>query len=236
VWILQVATEFRDVKWIRQSVSLYASPISLRAGKPPLYGGDTVYGQYFDGIIDEVRIYDRALTQEEIQRDMENPISSVPRADSQSSGLVAAYSFDEGAGGTVADASGNSNTGRIKAATWTKQGKFGSALMFNGSDALVIIDDSPVLLPTSGMTLEAWVYPTAVSADWRDVVYKEVDKFFLEATSSTQGFPVFGGKFVANPIYAPAVLPRNTWTHLAGTFDGKSQRVYFNGVQVANSN
>ncbi|MCS6927827.1 MAG: fibronectin type III domain-containing protein, partial [Candidatus Binatia bacterium] len=39
--------------------------------------------------------------------------------------LVAAYSFDEGSGTTVTDASGNNNTGTIADATWTTQGKFG---------------------------------------------------------------------------------------------------------------
>ena len=34
------------------------------------------------------------------------------------------------------------------------------------------------------MTLEAWVNPSAVNANWRDVVYKGNDNFYLEATSS----------------------------------------------------
>jgi chitodextrinase len=38
-------------------------------------GGDAVYGQYFKGIIDEVRIYNLALTPAEIQNDMVTPIS-----------------------------------------------------------------------------------------------------------------------------------------------------------------
>src|SRR5713101_8163184 len=75
-------------------------------------------------------------------------------------GLVAAYSFNEGTGTTVADSSGNSNTGTITGATWTTQGKFGNALVFNGTSALITITDSASLQLTTGMTLEAWVYPT----------------------------------------------------------------------------
>jgi dihydrofolate reductase len=33
-------------------------------------GGDTTYGQYFKGLIDEVRVYNIALTQAQIQTDM----------------------------------------------------------------------------------------------------------------------------------------------------------------------
>ena len=42
----------------------------------PLHiGGDSLYGRYFHGRIDEVRIYNRALTQDEIRTDMQTPIS-----------------------------------------------------------------------------------------------------------------------------------------------------------------
>ena len=57
-------------------------------------------------------------------------------------GLVAAYPFGEGTGSITADLSGNANTGVIANATWTASGKFGSALVFNGSNALVTIEDA----------------------------------------------------------------------------------------------
>jgi hypothetical protein len=38
-------------------------------------GGNSVWGEYFQGLIDEVRIYNRALTQAEIQTDMNREIS-----------------------------------------------------------------------------------------------------------------------------------------------------------------
>jgi len=44
----------------------------------PLHiGGDSIYGQYFQGRIDEVRIYNRALSAPEIQRDINTPITPV---------------------------------------------------------------------------------------------------------------------------------------------------------------
>ena len=60
-------------------------------------------------------------------------------------GLVAAYAFSEGTGTTVADASGNGNTGTIVNATWTTSGKYGDALVFNGTNAGVDIHDSTSL-------------------------------------------------------------------------------------------
>ena len=50
---------------------------------------------------------------------------STEPAAAQTAGLVAAYSFGEGAGLTVADASGVGNTGTIQNATWTAAGRYG---------------------------------------------------------------------------------------------------------------
>ncbi|WP_206641957.1 LamG-like jellyroll fold domain-containing protein [Nonomuraea polychroma] len=38
-------------------------------------GGNSIWGEYFTGLIDEVRIYNRALTTTEIQTDMNSPVS-----------------------------------------------------------------------------------------------------------------------------------------------------------------
>src|SRR5207302_3857460 len=63
----------------------------------------------------------------------------------QPAGLVAAYGFNEGAGTTVADASGNGNTGSIDGATWTTAGRYGSALVFDGTSTSVTVADGASL-------------------------------------------------------------------------------------------
>src|SRR4029077_19209324 len=149
-------------------------------------------------------------------------------------GLVAAYGFNEGSGTVVNDVSGNRNNGAISGATWTTSGKYGDALSFNGTNALVTINNATSLQLTSGMTLEAWVYPTTVSATWRDVIYKGNDNYYLEGTSSA-GVPaagaIFGGAY--GEVYGPNALTANTWAHLAAPYDGAAVRLYVNGVQVA---
>jgi hypothetical protein len=60
-----------EVSSVRQTGPIKSS------GKPLEIGGDDVYGQYFDGLVDEVRVYDVALTADEIRSDMTTPV--VPR-------------------------------------------------------------------------------------------------------------------------------------------------------------
>ncbi len=150
-------------------------------------------------------------------------------------GLVAAYSFDEGAGTTVADASGIGNTGTVANGSWTTAGKFNSALVFNGTSSRVTINDAVSLRLTTGMTLEAWVYPATASGQWRDVIYKGDDNYYLEGTSTTNGTPAGGGTFKSSPLFGTSPLPLNTWSHLALTYDKVTLRLYVNGVQVASA-
>jgi chitodextrinase len=145
---------------------------------------------------------------------------------------VAAYGFNEGFGTIVTDASGNGNTGTIGTATWTTSGKYGNALSFNGTSARVTVNDSNSLDLTTGMTLEAWLFPTAVGG-WRDVIYKGTDDIYYLMGSSDNSTPAIGGTFSPIALRGTSSLPLNAWTHLAGTYDGTTMRLYVNGVQVS---
>ncbi len=149
-------------------------------------------------------------------------------------GLVAAYGFNEGAGTQVTDSSGFTNNGSIVGATWSTSGHTGSALSFNGTNASVSIPDSNSLDLTSGMTLEAWVRPTA-GTGWRTVVLKEAGSNLSYALYAANGASRPVG-WINNPadfsVTGTAAVALNTWTHLAVTYDGSSFRLYTNGVLV----
>ncbi len=76
-----------------------------------------------------------------------------------------------------------------------------------------------------------------------DVVYKDIDRYYIEGSSndngglSPYGEPEAGGIFADGKhiVYGPSALPLNAWTHLALTYDSTMIRFYVNSFLVASS-
>jgi PKD repeat protein len=164
-------------------------------------------------------------------------VSSSDNTGGGNSGLVAAYSFGEVSGTTVVDASGQGNHGTISGAVPNTSGMYGGkALSFDGVDDWVTIKDAPSLDLTTGMTLEAWVYPTAALPTWPTVIVKEqpdalVYSLYANSNTNNPSTYIFTSSEVG--INGGEQLPLNTWTHLAATYDGANLRHYVNGVQTS---
>ena len=61
-----------------QVATLAATGNIATSTNPLSIGGDGIYGQYFAGLIDNVRVYNTALTAAQIQTDMTTPVAPMP--------------------------------------------------------------------------------------------------------------------------------------------------------------
>ncbi len=202
-------------------------------------GGAASYvpAQWFDGKIDEVRIYGRALSGAEITTDLHSGIQT------QQAGPIAAYSLDAGeSAGTVAeDVTGEGHEGTIEGATWTDRGKYGSALQFDGENDCVKIANTEDLQLDEEFTLEAWVRPENLNK-FTPVFFKESGTFysyslFLGAFNSghLEGF-VADESEEWSEVKSGEALPAKTWSHVAFTSDGAYLRLYVDGQLVDTEN
>jgi hypothetical protein len=112
----------------------------------------TSYGGWFKGMIDELRISNKARTATEIAAAYAAlaPFS----ADANTVGL---WHFDQSSGTSVTSSIGGSGT--LTNSIWDAQGKFGQCLSFNGTNARAVLNQS---VPTTNMTIEFWVKPTEI--------------------------------------------------------------------------
>jgi hypothetical protein len=204
------------------------------AGTGPLVIGGGLEGEVFEGLIDEVRVYNRALSEGEVVADSGAGLQTPSRTP------VAAYSFDAAEGEVAEDVTGNEHDGAIEGgAEWFDNGRFGSALDFDGEEeSCVTIADAEDLRITEELTVEAWVRPHSVSD--QPIIYKDSYghkghqlAIGLYETGKPEAFLAEGYEGEYDSVEGSESLEANVWTHLAFTYDGGKMRLYVNGELAA---
>ncbi|HEY6504384.1 MAG TPA: Ig-like domain-containing protein [Chitinophagaceae bacterium] len=170
-------------------------------------------------------------------------ISAAVNVTVNNTNLVAAYGFNENTGTTATDNSGNNNNGTLtNGPAWSASGRYGSAILFDGTNDYININDANSLDLTNGMTLEAWVNPSNLTG-FKTVICKDRTTsnytYTLAANNNTTNVnnqrPNSRIRIGSNnrTVTGTTKLALNTWTHIASTYDGTTMRLYINGVQVS---
>ena len=188
-------------------------------------------GEYFDGKVDEVRIWNSALTETEIRQNMYRELPD-PAGEIN---LLAYYKCNEIYSSTLTDTKGSYNgtlvnmTGEEFA---TSPAIFGpkNCLDFDGVDDWI---STTVAMP-SVYTKEAWVYiPSANNKDNNIISGDPSNGTHAFWISLGYGYKLSAGhNGVWNAVQDPNQIPFGSWQHIAVTYASGTMTLYRNGIQV----
>ncbi len=150
--------------------------------------------------------------------------------------MAAWWKLDEGAGVSIADASGNMNTGILRYAAeyaWVT-GISGHALKLDGTNDRVWISDSACLRPTS-VTVSVWVRPSRTYTNGGAVFFsrqKGDDGYALRYFYGKLDFLICQTNGFKSLSFS-TTLASGVLHHVVGTYDGQVHRLYMDGQCVA---
>ncbi|NPA75501.1 MAG: PQQ-binding-like beta-propeller repeat protein, partial [Euryarchaeota archaeon] len=203
-----------ETKFAGGAIAVSNYPINI--GRNPVYAGD-----YFDGMIDDVRIYNIALSYDDILLLYNRP--------------VAWWTMDDGNSTVVYDYTGSGHNGvLVNNTTYVPYGVSGHALYFNGSNYV----DVNMTVDYAQLTVTLWFNPynlsisnsrlIANSATWID--YRGFQIMFNSGGRS--GYMDVGNGTAEGRVTWVYQLREHTWYFAALVYDGSYVKAYIDGRLV----
>ena len=204
---------------------------------------DYCQASYYNGVMYEVRMYDRALTDKEVSDNYNGNITSsnlLFNFDFKNKNTWYDYSNKEWANAVLVknnsttikafDLSNNNTDNTINGATYSDGG-----LLFDGTDDSILLPEYSLSSMSNGFTFEVLINASAITDTSMHILGN------YEAGGSTIG--IFAKQFrmyvydetSSTGVYArsPETLEQNTLYLLTGVFDGKNIKIYIDGKLVA---
>ncbi len=169
------------------------------------------------------------------------PVTDKPTAKStandklQSAALIGYWSFDADSGSIATDASGNNN-GVVHGSPEHVAGVHSKAIIFDGStDFIKIPARSKKWRNLKQLTLMGWFYREDGAEGVTGIDKAQIYRLTSTAVDTTKAkwtFWLRAENGSTHSVTAPTAVNNNEWHHLAGTYDGKTLRIYIDGVEV----
>lgn len=151
--------------------------------------------------------------------------------------LMLYFPFDNDAGGTVKDVSGNNLEGTLEGAVLSKDGKIGGCVYLEDSETFVEVEAVPELDITDELTIQAWFFPEESQGDSNLMGRRSaanVGGYCLQWSAQFTGAPqietwinIGGWQGSRNKQTIKPALEE--WHHVASTYDGDMIRQYIDG-------
>src|SRR3989344_2227598 len=204
----------------------------------------------FNGLIDEVRVYNRALSAAEIQALYKSGAAKINASQNSklTNGLVGMWSFNgpDLTTTTAYDRSGQGNNGTLTNGPVPAAGTIGQALNFDGVNDYINVGSGSSLDNLGPMTASAWIY--AKSSGEGGLTGRIFDKcmtggsnncwIFYQTTGGVGGLTFYvDGSTILRRISSNGVIQYNKWHHVLVTWDGvittaASVHIYVDGNEV----
>ena len=223
-----------------------------------IFGESKTHGSEFDGIIDEVKIWNFALNEDEVKQEYNSGQATVmgggdasannngttvtgastayciPGDTSKCSPPVLEFKMDEMSGTTTYDTSGSGNDGAITDASWVTVGKYSSALSFDGDDDYVRTNPTTDFDFPDAFTVSAWAKPDNFDSD-RMIVYRNPD-FYLTYNATAPGYWAFGiWDTTWDSAYSNSP-PNGQWQYITGVRESDgTMYLYVDGIKQADT-
>ena len=211
--------------------------------------GSSGSSYWFGGSIDDVRVYNRSLSADEVRTLYRAGVAKINASPTTSltSGLVGYWTFDgqdvDWAASTseAKDRSGNANHGDAQNNTTAAIGRIGQALAFDGSNARVVVT-SNTLDDFSVFTYCAWAYPRSHGENSRGrIIGKGLTtsgKHLLAYGDVTNSFDFYVNRATTSGerITVTNTMTMNAWQHVCGTYnETDGPKIFVNGVEASYS-
>ncbi len=147
-------------------------------------------------------------------------------------GLVGSWRFDEGAGSTAYDSSGNDNDGEIHDAVWI-DGKFERALEYNGSNSYTEIPHNNILDLSDEYSISFWFYPYS-SPDTVAYGIRKIRNYEIRFYSTNKVLFTFIDESGHTHNLWSSPVQLNQWHHVVTTFskfEGKARLFLNNNLE-----
>ena len=146
-------------------------------------------------------------------------------------GLVAHWTFDDGAGTVARDSSGNRNHGILVGGPQWVAGAVGGALEFDGIDDYVDCGNPAVLDITGDITFMCWIKVAAFSKTWETILSKGDDSYRMSRGPGDGDSIHFGANGTGDNLNANTIVTTDTWRHVALVFNGTDKIIYIDGAE-----
>jgi hypothetical protein len=189
------------------------------------YDAGLTTGDFYNGRLDDVKVYDYALNETQVRR-LYNP-----------SGSLAHWKLDETTGAVASDSSGNGYDGTLTDmddSDWVP-GKTSNALDFDGLDDYVAVDRVCAAMAGKDVTISAWVKAPVVNSNLQFMIGINVsdgdNRLLLGTQAGSTALTLFDGAFHDTT----ATVIDNTWHHIAYVLEDSADTItiYVDGSEAS---